>query len=399
LVEVLAAMEREGIRLDVDFLKAMSTDMAKEITAFEQKIYEEAGETFNLASPKQLGDILFDKLKIGGSKPKKTKTGQYATGEEVLSYLAKDNEIVQHILEWRQMVKLQNTYVDALPNQVDAKTNRVHTDYMQTVAATGRLSSNNPNLQNIPIRTERGRQIRKAFIARDENYTLLAADYSQIELRIIAALSGEENMIKAFQNHEDIHRSTAAKVFNIALEEVTKEQRSNAKTVNFGIIYGVSAFGLSNQTDLTRSESAALIDAYYKTYPRLKAYIQEQIEFARENGFVETVSGRRRYLKDINSANAVVRGAAERNAVNAPIQGSAADIIKIAMINIYKRLKAENWQSKMLLQVHDELVFDVHNSELEKIKPMIKHEMEHAFQLNVPLVVDMGEGKNWLEAH
>ncbi len=297
------------------------------------------------------------------------------------------------------MVKLQNTYVDALPNQVDAKTNRVHTDYMQTVAATGRLSSNNPNLQNIPIRTERGRQIRKAFIARDENYTLLAADYSQIELRIIAALSGEENMIKAFQNHEDIHRSTAAKVFNVALDEVTKEQRSNAKTVNFGIIYGVSAFGLSNQTDLTRSESAALIDAYYKTYPRLKAYIQEQIEFARENGYVETVSGRRRYLKDINSANAVVRGAAERNAVNAPIQGSAADIIKIAMINIHKRLKAENWKSKMLLQVHDELVFDVHNNELEKIKPMIQHEMENAFKLDVPLVVDMGEGNNWLEAH
>lgn len=399
LVEVLAAMEREGIRLDVDFLKAMSTDMAKEITAFEQKIYEEAGETFNLASPKQLGDILFDKLKIGGPKPKKTKTGQYATGEEVLSYLAKDHEIVRNILEWRQMVKLQNTYVDALPNQVDAKTNRVHTDYMQTVAATGRLSSNNPNLQNIPIRTERGRQIRKAFIARDENYTLLAADYSQIELRIIAALSGEENMIKAFQNHEDIHRSTAAKVFNVALDEVTKEQRSNAKTVNFGIIYGVSAFGLSNQTDLTRSESAALIDAYYKTYPRLKAYIQEQIEFARENGYVETVSGRRRYLKDINSANAVVRGAAERNAVNAPIQGSAADIIKIAMINIHKRLKVENWKSKMLLQVHDELVFDVHNSELEKIKPMIQHEMENAFKLEVPLVVDMGEGNNWLEAH
>lgn len=306
---------------------------------------------------------------------------------------------MQHILEWRQMVKLQNTYVEALPNQVDAKTKRVHTDYMQTVAATGRLSSNNPNLQNIPIRTERGRQIRKAFIARDENYTLLAADYSQIELRIIAALSGEENMIKAFQNHEDIHRSTAAKVFNVALEEVTKEQRSNAKTVNFGIIYGVSAFGLSNQTDLTRSESAALIDAYYKTYPRLKAYIQEQIEFAREHGYVETVSGRRRYLKDINSANAVVRGAAERNAVNAPIQGSAADIIKIAMINIHKRLKTENWKSKMLLQVHDELVFDVHNSELEKIKPMIQHEMENAFKLEVPLVVDMGEGKNWLEAH
>jgi DNA polymerase-1 len=270
---------------------------------------------------------------------------------------------------------------------------------MQTVAATGRLSSNNPNLQNIPIRTERGRLIRKAFIARDENYTLLSADYSQIELRIIAALSGEENMIKAFQNHEDIHRSTAAKVFNVGLDEVTKEQRSNAKTVNFGIIYGVSAFGLSNQTSLSRSESAALIDAYYKTYPKLKSYMSEQVDFARHNGYVQTVLGRRRYLKDINSANAIVRGAAERNAVNAPIQGSAADIIKIAMINIHKKLTSEKWKSKMLLQVHDELVFDVHNSEMEKIQPMIKHEMENAIQLAVPLEVELGFGKDWLEAH
>jgi DNA polymerase-1 len=399
LVQVLADMEAEGINLDVKFLRNMSVDMQKDIENFEQKIYEIAGEKFNLASPKQLGDILFDKLKIGGAKQKKTKTGQYATGEEILSYLVNEHEIVRYILEWRQMVKLQSTYIDALPNQVDAKTGRVHTDYMQTVTATGRLSSNNPNLQNIPIRTERGRQIRKAFIARDENHSLLAADYSQIELRIIAALSGEENMIKAFQNGEDIHRSTAAKVFNVALEEVTKEQRSHAKTVNFGIIYGVSAFGLSNQTNLSRSESAALIDAYYKTYPRLKAYIQEQIDFARENGYVETILGRRRYLKDINSANAVVRGGAERNAVNAPIQGSAADIIKIAMINIHKKLVQEKWQSKMLLQVHDELVFDVHNSELEKIKPLIQQEMENAFQLAVPLVVELGEGQNWLEAH
>ena len=399
LVEVLAAMEKEGINLDVPFLNLLSTDLAAESTILEQKIYEIAGETFNLASPKQLGDILFDKLKIGGAKPKKTKTGQYATGEEVLSYLAKDHEIISSILEWRQLVKLQNTYVDALPNQVDAKTGRVHTDYMQTVAATGRLSSNNPNLQNIPIRTERGKQIRKAFIARDANHTLLAADYSQIELRIIAALSGEDNMIKAFQNGEDIHKSTASKVFNVPLEEVTKEQRSNAKTVNFGIIYGVSAFGLSNQTDLSRSESAELIEAYYKTYPKLKAYMSEQVDFARDNGYVQTVLGRRRYLKDINSANAMVRGGAERNAVNAPIQGSAADIIKIAMINIHKRLITENWQSKMLLQVHDELVFDVHNSELEKIQPMIKYEMENAFKLEVPLIVDLGSGKNWLEAH
>ncbi len=399
LIPVLAAMEMEGINLDVDFLKTMSIEMQKEIDAFEQKIYETAGEKFNLASPKQLGEILFDKMKIGGAKQKKTKTGQYATGEEVLSYLANEHQIVKDILEWRQMVKLQSTYIDALPTQVDAKTGRVHTDYMQTVAATGRLSSNNPNLQNIPIRTERGRLIRKAFIARDENHTLLSADYSQIELRIIAALSGEENMIAAFQNNEDIHRSTAAKVFNVPLEEVTKEQRSNAKTVNFGIIYGVSAFGLSNQTSLSRKESAELIDAYYKTYPKLKSYMQDQVDFARENGYAQTILGRRRYLKDINSANMMVKSGAERNAVNAPIQGSAADIIKIAMINIHKKLTSENWKSKMLLQVHDELVFDVHLSELEKIQPMIKHEMENAFTMAVPLDVEIGIGKDWLAAH
>jgi DNA polymerase-1 len=399
LVKVLADMEKEGIRLDTDFLKSLSHDLDNDIKRHEAAIYEVAGENFNLASPKQLGDVLFDKLKIGGAKQKKTKTGQYATGEEVLSYLANENQIVKDILDWRQLVKLKNTYVDALPSQVDPISLRVHTEYMQTVAATGRLSSNNPNLQNIPIRTERGRQIRKAFVARDENYTLVSADYSQIELRIIAALSGEENMIKAFLNNEDIHKSTASKVFDVPLEEVTREQRSHAKTVNFGIIYGVSAFGLSNQTSLSRSESAALIEAYYKTYPRLKTYIQEQIEFARENGYVQTVLGRRRYLKDINSQNAIVRGGAERNAVNAPIQGSAADIIKIAMINIHKKLISENYKSKMLLQVHDELVFDIHNSELEKMKQMIKYEMENAFKLEVPLDVDLGAGKDWLEAH
>ncbi len=404
LIPVLASMEMEGINLDVAFLKSMSLEMQKDIDLYEQKIYETAGEKFNLASPKQLGDVLFEKLKIGGTKQKKTKTGQYATGEEILSYLANDNPIVKDIQDWRQMVKLQSTYIDALPNQVDVKTGRVHTDYMQTVAATGRLSSNNPNLQNIPIRTERGRLIRKAFVARDENYTLLSADYSQIELRIIAALSGEENMILAFKNNEDIHKSTAAKVFNVPLEEVTKEQRSNAKTVNFGIIYGVSAFGLSNQTALSRKEAAELIDAYYATYPKLKAYMSGQVDFARENGFVQTVLGRRRYLKDINSANMMVKSGAERNAVNAPIQGSAADIIKIAMINIHKKLTSKNpdgsgWKSKMLLQVHDELVFDVHNSELEKIQPMIKFEMENAFKMDVPLEVEIGMGRNWLEAH
>ena len=399
LMPVLAAMEQEGINLDTNYLKELSAELSADTKRLEQKIYEAAGGPFNLASPKQLGEILFDKLKIGGAKQKKTKTGQYATGEEVLSYLANENPIVADILEWRQVVKLQNTYVDALPLQVEDKTGRVHTDYMQTVAATGRLSSNNPNLQNIPIRTERGRQIRKAFIARNDEYTLLSADYSQIELRIIAALSGDPEMVNAFQKGEDIHASTAAKVFNVALGEVTREQRSHAKTVNFGIVYGVSAFGLSNQTSLSRSESKDLIDAYYKTYPRLKQYINEQVEIAREQGYVQTISGRRRYLKDINSQNQVVRGAAERNAVNAPIQGSAADIIKIAMINIQKKLTEENWKSKMLLQVHDELVFDVHNSELERIKPMIKHEMENAFSLAVPLEVDMGTGTNWLEAH
>jgi len=399
LVKVLADMEKEGIRVDVDFLKSLSKELDIDIKSLEKSIYETAGHSFNLASPKQLGEVLFDKLKIGGAKQKKTKTGQYATGEEILSYLAVDYPIVAAILDWRQLIKLQNTYVEALPNQVDKITNRIHTDYMQTVAATGRLSSNNPNLQNIPIRTERGRQIRKAFVARDENYTLVSADYSQIELRIIAALSGESTMIAAFKNHEDIHKSTASKVFNVPLEEVTREQRSHAKTVNFGIIYGVSAFGLSNQTSLSRSESATLIEAYYQTYPRLKSYINEQIQFAREHGYVQTILGRRRYLKDINSQNAIVRGGAERNAVNAPIQGSAADIIKIAMINIHKKLTSENWKSKMLLQVHDELVFDVHNSELERIQPMIKHEMENAFIMDVPLDVELGSGRDWLEAH
>ncbi|RZJ35773.1 MAG: DNA polymerase I [Flavobacterium sp.] len=399
LVSVLADMELEGVRLDVDFLRSLSAELGSDISRLEEKIYESAGEKFNIGSPKQLGEILFDKLKIGGVKQKKTKTGQYATGEDVLSFLAQTSPFVQDILDWRQLVKLQNTYVEALPLQVCQRTGRVHTDYMQAVAATGRLSSNNPNLQNIPIRTERGRQIRKAFIPRDENHVLLSADYSQIELRIIAALSGEQAMIESFRNGEDIHRSTAAKVFNIPLEEVTREQRSNAKTVNFGIIYGVSAFGLSNQTSLSRGESKDLIEAYYNTYPRLREYISEQIQTAREIGYAQTISGRRRYLKDINSQNAVVRGAAERNAVNAPIQGSAADIIKIAMINIHKRLISENRKSKMLLQVHDELVFDVVKDELEDIKNIVRHEMENAFPLDVPLVVDMGVGENWLAAH
>ncbi len=398
LLRVLADMELEGINLDEEFLKKLSTELDKDILQLEKHIYEEAGETFNIASPKQLGDILFEKMKLI-DKPKKTKTGQYSTAEDVLSYLAKDHKIIRDVLEYRGLSKLKSTYVDALPDQVEKTTGRVHTDYMQTVAATGRLSSNNPNLQNIPIRTERGREVRKAFIPRNDDYVLMAADYSQIELRIIAALSEEDTMIEAFKKGEDIHASTASKVFNIPLSEVTREQRSNAKTVNFGIIYGVSAFGLSNQTDLSRGEAKDLIETYYKTYPKLRNYISEQIDFARENGYVQTVLGRRRYLKDINGSNQVVRGAAERNAVNAPIQGSAADIIKIAMINIHKKLEEENYKSKMLLQVHDELVFDTYKPELEKLKNMVKHEMENAYKLTVPLDVDLGVGENWLEAH
>ena len=398
LLRVLAAMELEGINLDKDFLNSLSEDLNNDILNLEKSIYEAAGEEFNIASPKQLGIILFEKMKLV-DKPKKTKTGQYSTAEDVLSYLAKDHPIIKQVLDYRGLAKLKSTYVDALPLQVEESTGRVHTDYMQTVAATGRLSSNNPNLQNIPIRTERGRQVRKAFVPRNDEYTLLAADYSQIELRIIAALSEEETMIEAFKNGEDIHASTASKVFNIPLAEVTREQRSNAKTVNFGIIYGVSAFGLSNQTDLSRGEAKELIDTYYETYPKLKAYMSKQVDFARDHGFVQTVLGRRRYLKDINSRNAVVRGAAERNAVNAPIQGSAADIIKIAMINIYNKLEAGNYKSKMLLQVHDELVFDIYKPELEDLKTLIKTEMENAYTLDVPLDVEMDMGINWLEAH
>lgn len=398
LLRVLADMELEGINLDEKFLNSLSEDLNNDISNLEKKIYEVAGEEFNIGSPKQLGEILFDKLKLV-DKPKKTKTGQYSTAEDVLSNLAKDHEIIQNVLDYRGLAKLKSTYVDALPEQVEPSTGRVHTDYMQTVAATGRLSSNNPNLQNIPIRTERGRQVRKAFVPRDENYTLLAADYSQIELRIIAALSEETTMIEAFKNGEDIHASTASKVFNVPLEEVTREQRSNAKTVNFGIIYGVSAFGLSNQTDLSRKEAKELIDTYYKTYPKLRNYMSEQVDFARDNGYVSTVLGRRRYLKDINGSNAIVRGAAERNAVNAPIQGSAADIIKIAMINIHNKLEKGNYKSKMLLQVHDELVFDIYKPELEELQTLIKSEMENAYKIAVPLDVEVGMGDNWLVAH
>ena len=398
LVEVLTDMEAEGINLNVDYLNDLSKTLTADIAVLEKDIYTEVGETFNLASPKQLGVILFEKLKLV-DKPKKTKTGQYSTAEDILSYLAKDHPIVAKILEWRSLQKLENTYVSALPNDLNPQTQRIHTVYNQAVAATGRLSSNNPNLQNIPIRTPRGQAVRKAFIPRDDQHILMAADYSQIELRIIAALSKDPAMVKAFQNNEDIHAATAARVFDVPLEEVTREQRSNAKTVNFGIVYGVSAFGLSQQTNLNRTESKELIDTYYASYPQLKQYIADQVNFARENGYVATVLGRRRYLKDINSQNAVVRSAAERNAVNAPIQGSAADIIKLAMIQIHRKIKEENWQSKMLLQVHDELVFDVLKSEKEAFEKMVKTEMEKAFDIGLPLLVDVGFGQNWLEAH
>ena len=398
LVPVLTAMEKEGINLNVSFLNEFAKTLEIDSARLQKEIFEQAGEEFNLASPKQLGLVLFDKLKLV-EKPKKTKTGQYSTAEDVLSSLAKKHSIIADILNWRSIQKLLSTYVIALPDEINPKTGRVHTVYNQAVAATGRLSSNAPNLQNIPIRTERGQQVRKAFIPRDENHVLLAADYSQIELRIIAALSKDPSMVAAFQNNEDIHATTAAKVFGVPLEEVTRTQRSNAKTVNFGIIYGVSAFGLSQQTDLSRSESKELIDTYYESYPKLKAYMSSQIDFARDNGYVATVLGRRRYLKDILSQNAIVRGAAERNAVNAPIQGSAADIIKIAMINIHKRLETGDWKAKMLLQVHDELVFDVPRAEVESLSAMVKEEMENAFVMDVPLVVDLGIGENWLEAH
>ena len=398
LLRVLASMEIEGISLNVTYLNKLSKSTDQEIEKTKNIIYAEAKEEFNISSPKQLGEILFDKMKIAAN-PKKTKTGQYSTSEEILSYLAKGNDFVKTILEYRSLTKLQNTYIKALPNQLSKNTGKIHTEYLQTVAATGRLSSVNPNLQNIPIRKERGKEIRKAFIPRNKDFVILSADYSQIELRIIAALSEEGNMINAFENNEDIHSSTAALVFNTKIKNVTSMQRTNAKTVNFGIIYGVSAFGLSNQTNLSRKESKELIETYYNKYPKLKQYIASQISFAREKGYVETLLGRRRYLKDINSRNSIVRGSAERNAINAPIQGSAADIIKISMINIQSKFIERKFQSKMLLQVHDELVFDVFKPELNDVITLVKYEMENAFTLKVPLTVDIDYGKNWLEAH
>ncbi|MGQ0827134.1 MAG: DNA polymerase I [Bacteroidota bacterium] len=399
LVSVLSEMEAEGITLDKDALKEISSGLEKDIINMEVEIQQLAGKPFNVSSPKQVGEILFEVLAIV-EKPKKTKTGQYATGEDVLVKLIGKHPIVGKILDYRELVKLKNTYVDTLPELVNPRTGRIHTSYNQVVAVTGRLSSDNPNLQNIPIRTERGREIRKAFVARNENYTLLSADYSQIELRIIAELSKDTGMIEAFLSGQDIHAATASKVYNVPLEEVTSDMRRNAKMVNFGIIYGISAFGLSERLNIPRKEAATIIENYFTKYPRVKAYMDESIENAKDKGYVETIMGRRRYLRDINSSNHTVRGYAERNAINAPIQGSAADMIKIAMINIQKDLKANKLKTKMLLQVHDELVFDVFKGELEIVKPIIETRMKNAIpSLTVPMEVGMGTGVNWLEAH
>lgn len=398
LVEVLKDMEQEGIAIDVKGLKDYSSEMEKMLIDLEREIKSSAGIEFNVDSPKQLGDVLFDHLKIAG-KPKKTKTGQYATSEDILVKHEKDHPIIPMILDYRQMRKLKSTYVDPLPTMCDRIDGRIHTNFMQTVAATGRLSSNNPNLQNIPIRTERGKEIRKAFVPRGKDFTLLAADYSQIELRIIAALSGDKNMIGAFKSGHDIHVATAAKVFQVDTEQVTRDQRSAAKAVNFGIIYGQSAFGLSQNLNISRTEAKSIIDSYFDQYSTIKTYMDGAVHQAREKGYVETIMKRRRYLPDINSANAVVRGFAERNAINAPIQGSAADIIKMAMINVHEAMKKENLRSKMILQVHDELVFDVHNEEKEKVKSLVKEAMESAIKLEVPMEVEVQFGENWLDAH
>jgi DNA polymerase-1 len=395
LLKILGDMELEGILLDTEVLADIDKQLTTEIASLEKAIFEKAGEEFNIGSPKQLGIILFEKLALS-NKPKKTKTGQYSTSEDILSKFT-EHDIVVKVLEWRSLSKLKSTYVDALPKQINPVTGRIHTNFNQSVAATGRLSSNDPNLQNIPIRTAWGKEIRKAFVAKN-GHVLMSADYSQIELRLIAAFSKDEEMIKAFNNGEDIHIATAAKVFGLALDEVTKEQRSHAKSVNYGIIYGLSAHGLSQQTGLSRTESKQLIDTYFETYPTLLAYIKKQVDLARENGYVETILGRRRYLRDIDSRNAIVRSAAERNAVNAPLQGSAADIIKKAMIEIQKELH-QNYQSKMLLQVHDELVFEVPEDEVEEVKKLIKQKMENVVKLDVPITVDIGIGNNWYEAH
>ncbi|WP_439696315.1 DNA polymerase I [Mucilaginibacter sp. AW1-7] len=398
LIYVLADIEFEGVKIDHFTLGEFSKELETDISKLEKTVYEKAGVRFNIASPKQLGEVLFEKLMLD-PKAKKTKTGQYQTGEDVLLSLAAKSDIVRDILDFRQLQKLKSTYVDALPTMVNPKTGRVHTSYNQAVAATGRLSSVNPNLQNIPIRTERGREVRKAFIPRNAGHSIVSADYSQIELRIIAEISKDPNMMQAFVDNLDIHTATAANVYGVALDEVTGEQRRNAKAVNFGIIYGQSAFGLSQSLGIPRKEAADIIEQYFAQFPGIKQYMSDTMNFARENGYVCTLMGRRRYLRDINSANATVRGFAERNAINAPIQGSAADMIKIAMINIHREFKAQKLDARMTMQVHDELVFDVPHDEIEIVKPIIMHNMKTAIKTTVPIMVEIGTGLNWLEAH
>jgi DNA polymerase-1 len=400
LVRVLTDMEFEGIRVDMEFLREYSKELERDARQAEERVYQQAGERFNLSSPKQLGEILFEKMQLD-PKAKKTKTGQYATGEDVLLKLAARHQIVDDILAFRELTKLRSTYVDALPQMINRKTGRVHTSYAQSVAVTGRLSSNNPNLQNIPIRTERGREIRKAFIPRNDEFVLVSADYSQIELRIVAGISGDPNMCAAFRDGKDIHTATAAKVFGVEEKEVTKEMRYKAKSVNFGIIYGQGAFGLADNLGISRSEAKEIIDNYKKQFSGIQRYMDSTINFAREHGYVETLMGRKRWLKDINSANFTIRGFAERNAINSPIQGSAADMIKLAMIKVHQEFSQQKLRSKMLLQVHDELVFDAHKEELDIIKPIIMRCMQTALPLpeGVPATAEIGSGINWLEAH
>ena len=400
LIKVLLDMEYEGVNVDVEFLNLYSKELESEAKRCEESVYEQAGIKFNLASPKQLGEVLFEKMRLG-EKVKKTKGGQYSTGEDVLLKLAKDNPIVENILSFRELTKLKSTYVDALPQLINKKSCRVHTCYGQAIAVTGRLSSNNPNLQNIPVRTERGREIRKAFIPRSSDHLIISADYSQIELRIVAAISGDPAMSDAFRQQKDIHTATAAKVFNVEEDDVTKEMRYKAKSVNFGIIYGQGAFGLSQNLDISRTEAKEIIDNYKKQFSHIEKYMEEMKQFCKTNGYVQTLMGRKRWLKDINSSNFTVRGYAERNAINSPIQGTAADMIKLAMINIHKEFQKHKFKSKMIMQVHDELVFDAHKSEVEIIKPIIIEGMKNALPLpnKVPVEAEIGVGENWLEAH
>ena len=398
LVDVLISMEEEGVRIDTDALRDYSARLTAERDTIEQRVYEMAGHTFNISSPRQLGEVLYEQLRVT-DKPPRTATKQYSTAEDVLVKLKDKHPIVGLVLEYRSISKLIGTYLDSFPKLINPATGRLHTVYNQTVTATGRLSSSNPNLQNIPIRTERGREIRRAFVARDENYLLLAADYSQIELRIIASLAQDEHMIAAFESHQDIHAATAAKIYKIPIEEVTKEQRRNAKSVNFGIVYGISAFGLSEQLGIPRKEAAALIEEYFSQYPSIKRYIDASVATARQQGYAQTLLGRRRYLPDINSRNPSARAFAERNAVNMPIQGTSADMIKIAMIRIHKAFVANNFRSRMLLQVHDELVFDCYRPEEQQVRAIVEEAMRTALPLSIPVEVSIDAGQNWLDAH